>query len=74
MIFMDTLSEGSDIDLAEDLIEDSDLDSDYEPEEQDIDIHSEEEEECETPQRNRRKRKRPSLVDNAGKFGTTYLA
>ena len=53
MIFMDTLSKGSDIDLAKDLIEDSDLDSDYEPEEQDIDIHSEEEEECETPQRKR---------------------
>ena len=45
MIFMDTLSEGSDVDLAEDL-DNSDLDfePDIEPEEQDTELSSEEDE------------------------------
>ena len=59
MIFMDTESEGDDIDLAEDLdLDDTDLDSDFQPDEQDAESETDDEN---TPKRLNRKRKGMNL-------------
>ena len=72
MIFMDTLSEGSDVDLAEDL-DNSDLDfePDIEPEEQDTELSSEENEN-QSFQDETKKRSLSSTGSNA-KRGKYYI-